>query len=137
MTKKAKLTKFALIGILLLTGVLILASCAPAAAPPAPAPPKPERMPPSVSVIPNVAGPAAKITYAGANFEPGEKVKVAILVWPGSEYLPSNKGELVEINELGSFMIESKLPSAPGVYPVRVYDEKGKMIASAAVLVEE
>jgi hypothetical protein len=131
-----------LISTILLTGVVLaFASCAPATAP-AKLELEPERMLPVVSVIPNVGGPTASVSYVGANFKPGEKVKVAVGLRPGEEHSPGASGEglAVEVNELGCFMLTGTsvwLPPLPGVYPVRVYDEKGKMVACTVVLVVE
>jgi len=145
MTKKVKVGKFALTGILLLMGMLIFTSCVPAT--PVTAPPvepeESERIPPAVLVIPNVvtAGIKNKVEIAGVNFEPGEKVRIGILFFPGTETTPGAEGAglAIEVNELGSFSLKDNIPPKfvpAGVYPVRIYDEEGKMIASTLVIVE-
>lgn len=135
MTKKSKVGRFALAGIIAVMIVLLFASCAP---------PESERMPPAVSAIPNVGAPRADINIVGANFEPGEKVTVCYLLSRGSEeaFYPAENivdrspGGL-EVDKLGSFQLKVKLPQELGVWPVRVYDQKGEMIASTVVMVEE
>ena len=138
MIKKSKMFRVILIGIALV-GVLVSASCAP------PTPTESPRMPPAVLVIPNVveAEPGVAVDIVGANFEPGEKVRIAVMYSPGVEIVPGaeGKGLTLEVDELGSFWMKKEKitpdPVSPGVYPVRVYDEKGKMVASTLLVVVE
>jgi hypothetical protein len=142
MTKLKRLRIVLLISTILFAGViLVFVSCAPAAPPVLPKP-EPERMPPAVLVVPNVGKPDTSISYCGANFKPGEKVRITVLLQRGLEHIPGKEGagRAVEVNELGSFILkdaDTKLPSTPGVYAVRVYDEKGEMLASTVVMVME
>jgi len=135
------MTKLKVFSIVLIGMLFVLVSCVPAAAPTPPAPPKPEpeRMPSVVSVIPNVGPPRQKVNCVGANFEPGEEVMVASLMFPDVETNLSGgaEGLTTTVNELGSFTIGTQLPLYPGVYPVRVYDKDMKVIASTVMLVEE
>jgi len=85
-----------------------------------------------------------KVNYVGANFEPGEKVIITILAAPGEEYTlyrptTPEEGLSLEVNELGSFKVNNKIPAqlTPGAYPVRVYNEEGEMLASTVLMVEE
>jgi hypothetical protein len=139
--KVARLTKITLMSILLLTGVVIFASCVPTTTPTTT---EPERMLPAIAVVPNVitVGKATKVQFAGADFEPGEKVRMGVLFFLGVETTPGLAGLALEVNELGSFLLADDLnPTAgiipPGAYPVRVYDEEGKVIASTLVIVVE
>jgi len=143
MIKKSKMFRVILIGIALV-GVLVSASCAPPTPTESP-PTESPRMPPAVLVIPNVveAESGVKVDIVGANFEPGEKVRIVIMYSPGVEIVPGaeGKGLTLEVDELGSFWMKGEkitpAPVSPGVYPVRVYDEKGKMVASTLLVVVE
>jgi len=139
------MTKLKVVSIVLIGMLFVLVSCVPAAAPTPPAPPaEPERMSPAVSVIPNPVEAGKEVTCCGANFKPGEKVRVAIMYFPGVETALGSKAVepalALEVNELGSFETKGKvmatLPDLPAVYPLRVYDEKGEVIASTPVLIE-
>lgn len=144
MIKKSKMFKFVLIGIALV-GVLISSSCAPATPVESPTPTGVSRIPPAVLVIPNVieAESGVKVDIVGANFEPGEKVRIGVMFAPGCENTPGKEGKglALEVDELGSFYMKGEkitpVNISPGVYPVRVYDEKGEMIASTLIVVEE
>jgi len=139
MTKLKRVKVTLLMSTILLAGLLLVfTSCTPTA--PATAPPaEPERMPPAVAVIPNVGTPRQTVSFCGANFEPGEEIIVTVEMFPRIETNLSGgaEGRTAKVDELGSFKINRKLPNNPGVYPVRVYDKEGKVIASAAVMVEE
>lgn len=141
MTKLKRVKAILLMSIILIAGViLVFVSCAPAVPAPVTAPPtEPERMPPAVLVIPNVGTSREKVNFVGANFEPGEEVMVAVLIFPDVETSLSggSEGLTIKVDELGSFQIVKKLPHIPGVYPVRVYDKAGKVIASAVAMVVE
>lgn len=144
MTRLKRLRFVLLTSTILLAGViLVFVSCAPAApvtAPPAELETALERMPPAILVIPNIGTPRQKVDYVGANFEPGEEVMVATLMFPDVETNLSGgaEGLTTKVDDLGSFQIKGKkLSLYPGVYPVRVYDKDGKMIASTLVVVEE
>ena len=141
MKGKSKLVRCVLAFIVVLVGVLAFASCAPQAAPAA----KSASMP-SVLSVPNVAGPRGTVNIVGANFIPGEKVKVAVLMAPpegGSSYetvisYSAKEGQmLMAVDAHGSFNIKSRAPKTEGVWPVRVYDEAGNMIASSTLLVKK
>jgi len=95
-------------------------------------------MPPAVTAIPNTGVGGAKMVCYGANFEPGETVKVVYLVLPGVENVLGSKakGLALKVNELGSFDISSNLPKLPGIYPIRVYDKDENMIAATVVVVK-
>ena len=139
MRAKSKLVRCVLAFIVVLVGVLAFASCAPQAAPA-----------PSTLAVPNVAGPRGTVNIIGANFEPGEMVKVAVLMAPpegGSSYetvisyskdLAAKKGQMLMATDAnGSFNIKSRAPKTEGVWPVRVYDEAGNMIASSTLWVKK
>lgn len=157
---KSKKARFALIGVAI-AAVLILASCtgpaglagpAGPAGPPGPAGPagapavvEPERMPPTVMMVPNMGGARFKADCYGANFEPSETITVCIPITrvegtvPIETFIgPGGVGGPFEVDELGSFHFSKvRAPQVPGVYPVRVYDEEGEMIASTVIVVEE
>jgi len=159
----ARKARFALIGILIVTG-LLLASCTgpagpagstgpagpagsagPAGAAGAAAVAEPERMPPAVMVVPDMGTSKFKAAYYGANFEPGEKITVRIPIARVEDSTPvetiigpGGVGGPFEVDELGSFILTGiGSPVDPGVYAVRVYDEEGKMIASTLLVVTE
>jgi len=138
---KVNLVKFALIGMVVLVGVLGSVSCIQ----PTPAVEAP-RMLPVVAVIPNVNTPKAKVDIVGANFEPGEKVSVYTLIRRGDPetthieqfmFIGGGASGLIEVDEFGSFQITTNIQKETGIYPVRVYDENGEMIASTLFVVRE
>ena len=146
MRGKYKLVRCVLVCLIMLVGVLTFASCAPQTAPSAGS----REAPPSVLAVPNVAGPRGTVYIVGANFEPGEMVKVAVLMAPpegGSSYetvisyskdLAAKKGQMLMATDAnGSFNIKSRAPKTEGVWPVRVYDEDENMIASSTLLVKK
>ena len=128
---------------LMLLAALALGFPAFAPTPSMAASPEIETMRPAVSVIPNVGNPGQKVLYVGANFEPGQKVILTILVAPGIEntlYSPKDPSSIAfTVNELGSFRVENRIPRQlkPGAYPVRVYTEDWEILASAVVVVKK
>jgi len=134
---KSKVARFALIGIMVLTGTLVFASCTPAT--PA-GQVEVKSAPAAVIAIPNVVTPRFKTTFAGANFEPGEEVEVAVLTFPGTDQIIGKgrvEGEPLTADELGSFQTSGKAPLNPGVYAVKVYDAEGKVRAVTILEVKE
>jgi len=138
---KVNLVKFALIGMVVLVGVLGSVSCIQ----PTPTVEAP-RMLPVVAVIPNVTTPKAKVDIVGANFEPGEKVRVYTLISVGDPektdmqryMLGGDVGSgLIEVDESGLFQMTASIQLQTGIYPVWVYDENGEMIASTLLMVRE
>ena len=98
------------------------------------------REPVAVLALPNVGTPKANTTISGANCIPGEKVTVAYKVLIGDvvlDQIPTFDANHLVVDELGSFKIKVKLPPSPGVFPVKVYDEQGTVIAVTLVVVEE
>lgn len=130
--------------VLMLAASLLLASCIGASTTA-----QPERMPAAVVAIPNVAAPRANVQLVGANFEPHERVKIALVMVRGPEEFAiietiirssyavreGEKEPLVEVDGHGSFQLKMKIPKEEGVWPIRVYNEKGKMIASTLIVV--
>ncbi len=154
---KSKVPKVLAIGLVIVVALLAFVSCQGAA----PTTVEPERtIPPSVTYLPVSGAPGALVTVVGANFIPGEVVEVRFLmqpdpkalpVWviigglkPGSPFLEAGYaaivigepvGTKIRVNDTGSFQInEAKLPPNEGVWPVRVYDEKGEVIATSTFL---
>jgi len=136
--KEIKMIKFKRVIIALLLSTILLAGVVLVfASSTTTAPAKPERVPPVVLVMPNVGTPRAKVNFVGANFKPDEEVIVTILMFPDVEtnLSGSPKGLTTKVDELGSFQIKRKLPLYPGVYPVRVYDERGEILCTSLVMV--
>ncbi|MFC1917132.1 hypothetical protein ACFLXH_00565 [Chloroflexota bacterium] len=111
----------------------------------------PERMPPTIKAVPDMGTPRQRIDYYGANFKPGEELKVALLMSPGplefaTETIVSSQGIVVGemapggviiADGVGSFHISRIwLPKEVGIWPVRVYDADGNVIASTLVVVK-
>ena len=130
---KSKIGWLASMGIitLILTSVLAFASCAPAGPSAA------------VGVTPNQVAIGETASVVGADFNPGEKVTIAIEVSPQVEnllYKPPGDPAMglgLEVDESGSFEVKTRVPRmlSPGTYPVKVYSEKGKLLASTEVTV--
>ncbi len=134
---KAKV--FTFLGIVLLLAVLGFASCAAPAAPV-----EKVRMPSVVEVVPGSVAPSGKVDFMGANFIPGEKVKVVFVanLSPGKvgtiENVVAEGAQKLEINAAGTFYVQGMVaPTGEGVYAVRVYDEKGEAVASSMFLVKK
>ena len=135
MTKSKLLMVFGT-GLAILLAALAFASCAA---------PAEERMPAVLKVVPDVAPPLQYVVnYYGANFIPGEKVKVVILIDlnPGKTDPLENEvavgANSIEVDAVGSFKIEkAKAPRYEGVYPVRVYDEENTVIAAGVLQVKK
>ncbi|UCF55895.1 MAG: hypothetical protein JSW15_07195 [Deltaproteobacteria bacterium] len=130
---KSKIGWLASMGImtLILATVLAFVSCAPTG----PAP--------TVGVTPNQVAIGETASVAGANFKPGEKLTIAIQVSETVEnllYRPPGdpaKGLGLEVAESGSFEVKTRVPRmlSPGTYPVKIYSEKRKLLASTEVTV--
>lgn len=138
---KLKMVKYTLVVVAVLTGLSVLASCG---APPQEQPTK-EEMSAAIMVVPNPQiGSRARIDVYGANFEPGETVKLGILIRraegtdPVETFIgPESKGAAFQCDDLGTFSVEGvRGPRGAGVYPVRVYDAEDNMIASTVLLVQ-
>ena len=144
---KSKVLKVFSIGLAMLLAVLVFTSCAaPAAAPAGP------KGLPVIQAIPDTGAPSAKVDYFGANFEPGQKIRVSVLrlLVPNTspiEQVFSSKNIVVgtavekgmlQVDQVGSFHIKTiKLPKEEGVWPVRVYNEAGEVIAATVVVVKK
>ena len=145
---KTKVMKVLGIGLAMLLAVLVFTSCAA----PAAAPTEREGPPAVIKAVPDTGAPRAKTSYIGANFVPGEKVTVCVLMARGPVELaaecivsgknvvvgtPAEKG-MVQVNEVGSFHIQKiNLPKEEGIWPVTVYDENGNPLASTLVIVKK
>ncbi len=153
---KSKVPRVLAIGLTLVLALLAFVSCQGAA----PAATAERTTPPSVTYVPVSGAPGALVTVVGANFIPGEVVEVRFLLQPDPKAVPiwviiggpkcgspgaeagyacvaigEPVGTKIRVNETGSFLInESKLPPNEGVWPVRVYDEKGEVIATSTFL---
>ena len=134
----SKVMKVLGIGLVILMAVLVFASCAA----PAAAPAEQEKMP-VVKVTPQVAEPRGKIDYIGANFEPGQKVKVTFTALLSPEATPienvvATDANKIEVDAVGSFLIAgARAPKPEGVWPIRVYNEAGEVIAATLVVVKK
>lgn len=135
MIRKTSIGWLVLVGIIVLTGLsvgFLNTSVAGSTS-------KSRTMLPCVLAIPNVGEPEMSITCYGANFKPGEKVRIVMMVFPDIENVLGGKAEGLglKVDKFGSFSIETVLPGSPGIYPIRVYDEEDTMIASTLVVVKE
>lgn len=96
--------------------------------------------PAAVVAIPNVGTSRATTYIYGADFEPGELVIPVYRLSVGGvviENVITTNIYGVEADELGCFKAKTKLPGAPGVYPLRVYDEQRNILAVTVVEVVE
>ena len=86
---------------------------------------------PSLVVIPISGEPLTKLTFYGAGFVPGEKVRVILTV----DDVPFAFGEvgtggIVTVNEYGAFKLQPrggipKVMLKPGVYTIEAIGDKG------------
>ena len=86
---------------------------------------------PSLVVVPISGEPLTKLTFYGAGFVPGEKVRVILTV----DDVPFAFGEvgtggIVTVNEYGAFKLQPrggipKVMLKPGVYTIEAIGDKG------------
>jgi len=98
------------------------------------------RQPAADMAIPNVGTSGATTYIYGADFEPGELVLPVYRMFVGDvviENVVTVNVYCVEADELGCFKVKTKLPGAPGVYPLRVYDEQKNILAVTVIEVVE
>jgi hypothetical protein len=115
----------------ILATVLAFVSCAPAGPTP------------TVVVTPNKVAIGETARVAGANFKPGEKLTIAIQVSETIEnllYQPPGDPAMglgLKVDESGRFEVKTRVPGmlVPGTYPVKIYSEKRKLLASTEVTV--
>jgi len=95
----------------------------------------------TIKVIPDVGSSRQNVKVIGYNATPKEEVVVTIEQFPGVETMLNIKGKKISAvaNELGCFELPKgpKLPTYPGVYPVRLYDSKGDLLAVTVVHVKK
>ncbi|MBA7562735.1 hypothetical protein ES695_04605 [Candidatus Atribacteria bacterium 1244-E10-H5-B2] len=98
---------------------------------------------PSLVVIPISGEPLTKLTFYGAGFVPGEKVRVILTV----DDVPFAFGEvgtggIVTVNEYGAFKLQPrggipKVMLKPGVYTIEAIGDKGSRATTPLEVLEK
>ncbi len=98
---------------------------------------------PSLVVVPISGEPLTKLTFYGAGFVPGEKVKVILTV----DDVPFAFGEvgtggIVTVNEYGAFKLQPrggipKVMLKPGVYTIEAIGDKGSRATTPLEVLEK
>ncbi len=98
---------------------------------------------PSLVVIPISGEPLTKLTFYGAGFVPGEKVRVILTV----DDVPFAFGEvgtggIVTVNEYGAFKLQPrggipKVMLKPGVYTIEAIGDKGSKATTPLEVLEK
>ena len=98
---------------------------------------------PSLVVIPISGEPLTKLTFYGAGFVPGEKVRVILTV----DDVPFAFGEvgtggIVTVNEHGAFKLQPrggipKVMLKPGVYTIEAIGDKGSRATTPLEVLEK
>ena len=98
---------------------------------------------PSLVVVPISGEPLTKLTFYGAGFVPGEKVRVILTV----DDVPFAFGEvgtggIVTVNEYGAFKLQPRggIPKAmlkPGVYTIEAIGDKGSRATTPLEVLEK
>lgn len=98
---------------------------------------------PSLVVIPISGEPLTKLTFYGAGFVPGEKVRVLLTV----DDVPFAFGEvgtggIVTVNEYGAFKLQPrggipKVMLKPGVYTIEAIGDKGSRATTPLEVLEK
>lgn len=94
---------------------------------------------PALTVVPTVGEPEKEFTCYGADFTPEQKVRIVMMVFPEIENVLGAKAEGLGLktDKLGSFEVKSGFPGKEGVYPIRVYNEEGRLLATTLVVVKK
>lgn len=98
---------------------------------------------PSLVVVPISGEPLTKLTFYGAGFVPGEKVRVLLTV----DDVPFAFGEvgtggIVTVNEYGAFKLQPrggipKVMLKPGVYTIEAIGDKGSRATAPLEVLEK
>lgn len=98
---------------------------------------------PSLVVVPISGEPLTKLTFYGAGFVPGEKVRVILTV----DDVPFAFGEvgtggIVTVNEYGAFKLQPrggipKVMIKPGVYTIEAIGDKGSRATTPLEVLEK
>ena len=98
---------------------------------------------PSLVVVPISGEPLTKLTFYGAGFIPGEKVRVILTV----DDVPFAFGEvgtggIVTVNEYGAFKLQPrggipKVMLKPGVYTIEAIGDKGSRATTPLEVLEK
>jgi len=98
---------------------------------------------PSIVVVPISGEPSTKLTFYGAGFVPGEKVRVIMTV----DEVPYAFGEvgtggIVTVNENGAFKLQPRggIPTVmlkPGVYTIEAIGDKGSRATTPLEVLEK
>lgn len=98
---------------------------------------------PSLVVVPISGEPLTKLTFYGAGFVPGEKVRVIMTV----DDVPFAFGEvgtggIVTVNEYGAFKLQPrggipKVMLKPGVYTIEAIGDKGSRATTPLEVLEK
>jgi len=98
---------------------------------------------PSLVVVPISGEPLTKLTFYGAGFVPGEKVRVILTV----DDVPFAFGEvgtggIVTVNEYGAFKLQPrggipKVMLKPGVYTIEAIGDKGSKATTPLEVLEK
>lgn len=98
---------------------------------------------PSLVVVPISGEPLTKLTFYGAGFVPGEKVRVLLTV----DDVPFAFGEvgtggIVTVNEYGAFKLQPrggipKVMLKPGVYTIEAIGDKGSRATTPLEVLEK
>jgi len=98
---------------------------------------------PSLVVVPLSGEPLTKLTFYGAGFVPGEKVRVILTV----DDVPFAFGEvgtggIVTVNEYGAFKLQPrggipKVMLKPGVYTIEAIGDKGSRATTPLEVLEK
>lgn len=98
---------------------------------------------PSLVVVPISGEPLTKLTFYGAGFVPGEKVRVILTV----DDVPFAFGEvgtggIVTVNEYGAFKLQPrggipKVMLKPGVYTIEAIGDKGSRATTPLEVLEK
>lgn len=98
---------------------------------------------PSLAIVPLSAEPGAKITFYGAGFIPGEKVKVIMTVDEVPyAFAEAGTGGFVTVNENGAFKLQPQggIPTVmlkPGVYTIEAIGDKGSRATTPLEVLEK
>lgn len=98
---------------------------------------------PSLVVTPLSGEPGAKLTFYGAGFIPGEKVKVIMTVDEVPfAFAEAETGGFVTVNENGAFKLQSrggipKVMLKPGIYTIEAIGDKGSKASAPLEVLEK